>query len=123
MKKSLLTWVVACIVIMVAIPVMADKSSVEVDAPDSAKKGDVITIVVKVIHDGNNFLHHTDWVYVRVNGEQIAKWEYSWNDLPENEIFVREVTYPVNGPVNIEVKANCNLHGSKGAVTKTVKVE
>ena len=102
---------------------MADKSSVEIEAPDSAKKGDVVTIVVKVTHDGNNFLHHTDWVYVKVNGEQIARWEFSWNDLPEKEVFVKEVTYPVKGPFTIEAKANCNIHGSVGAVTKQVKVE
>lgn len=123
MKKIMVSWFLACFVLLTVLPVMADKTSVEIDAPGTAEKGEVITIVVRVRHSGNNLFHHTNWVYLRINGEQVARWEYSWKDLPEKEIFVKEVTYPVQGSITIEAKANCNIHGSEGTVTKQVEVE
>lgn len=122
MRKILLVGMVITFLFCV-MPLMADKSSVTIDAPDTAEKGQVITIIIKVTHDGNNFLHHTNWVYVKANGEQIARWEYTWTSLPEQEVFEKEVTYAVNESLIIEAEANCNVHGSEGLVRKEVQVK
>ncbi len=90
----------------------ANKSDVEISVPTEVKKGDIITIKLKVIHKGNNFFHYTDVVTLKINGDILKKWEFSSFTRPENEVFTREITYTVNGPVTISAVANCNLHGS-----------
>lgn len=107
---------------LLSFPAFADKSSVSIDAPDTAEKGSEIIIKITVTHNGNNLFHHTDWVYIKVNGSEIARWDFKFNDLPENEVFTREVKYTVQGPLTIEAEANCNLHGSKGTAVKKVIV-
>ncbi len=97
----------------------ADKSAVKITAPGSAAEGSEITIKIKVIHDSNNFFHHTEWAYLKVNGKEIARWNYPF----ESEVFTREVRYRVDGPLSIEAMSYCNLHGSAGAKTATVKVK
>jgi len=101
----------------------ADKTSVSIDAPDTAKKGSVIVITVKVIHSGNNFMHYTDWVSIRVNGAEVKRWKFGSGSRPENETFTRQVEYKVEGPVSIEAEGNCNIHGSAGKAVKTVLVK
>jgi len=101
----------------------ADKTSVSIDAPDTAKKGSVIVITVKVSHNGNNFMHYTDWVSLRVNGAEVKRWKFSSGAKPESENFTRQVEYKVEGPVSIEAEGNCNIHGSAGKAVKTVLVK
>jgi desulfoferrodoxin (superoxide reductase-like protein) len=122
MKKVFSMGMVAAFM-LIAVPLMADKASVSIDVPDTVEKGQVVTIIIKVQHDGNNIMHHTNWVYLKVNGEQIARWEYTWTSLPEKEVFEKKVTYAVNDSFIIEARANCNLHGSTGLVTKEVQVK
>lgn len=122
MKKIFFVGMVITFLLLV-MPLMADKSSVIIDAPDEVEKGQVITIIIKVTHDGNNIMHHTNWVYVKANGEQIARWEYTWTNLPEQEVFEKKVTYAVNDSLTIEAEANCNIHGSEGLVRKEVQVK
>ncbi len=100
-------------------PLFANKSAVKIYAPDSAVKGSEIVIKIKVIHDTNNFFHHTEWAYIKVNGKEIARWKYPF----ESNIFTREIKYKVDGPVSIESMSYCNLHGSAGAKTATIKVK
>ncbi len=119
--KNNFVCVTSCLIIFCfCVHAFADKSSVEITAPEAAKKGETITIKVKVTHDGNNFLHYTDLVYIKAGGKEIARWEYSMFDRPEEEIFTKEVKFTVNKTVEIEAEANCNIHGSKGK--KTVKI-
>ena len=101
----------------------ADKSSVKIIAPDTAAMGGEINVVLQVSHDGNNFLHYTEWVYVKINGEEIQRWEFSNFDKPEDENFTRSITYKVTGPLEITAEASCNIHDSNGIAEKTVKVE
>ena len=101
----------------------ANKTSVEIQAPESAKIGSKITITVRVIHEGNNFMHYTDWVYLKVNGKEVARWDFSRSARPESEVFTRQVEYTVTGPLTIEAMGNCNLHGSTGSRSATVKVQ
>ena len=100
----------------------ANKSSVKIDIPAEVKKGEKILIKVTVSHNGNNVIHYTDWVYVKAGNKEIARWEYSMFSRPDSEVFTKEVTYTVKETVEIEAQANCNLHGSAGKGTVTVKV-
>jgi len=100
----------------------ANKSSVEIVAPDNAAIGSEITVTLQVSHSGNNFLHYTEWVYVKINKEEIKRWEFSMFNKSEDERFSRSITYTVTGPLEIAAEASCNIHGSTGIATKVVQV-
>ena len=102
--------------------VSADKSSVTIDAPETAIKGAEITIRVTAIHDANNILHHTDWLYIMVNDKEVARWDYSWRNRPEGKTFTKEITYTVTEPLEIKAEAHCNIHGSQGPQTVKLSV-
>ena len=93
---------------------LANKASVTIQAPASAQKGSEIVIRINVSHDGNNFFHYVNWVYVSVNGKEVVRWTFSSSDRPEAGNFSREVKVSVNGNSEIVTEANCNLHGSAG---------
>jgi len=123
MKKYVVLSIVLFTLCLAATPAFANKTSAAIDAPDKAKKGDIIKIKVTFTHSGNNFIHHTDWAYVKVNGKEINRWEFSFHNLPENEVFSREVVYTVDGPFVIEAEGDCNIHGSAGKAEKKIAVE
>ncbi|MCJ7772425.1 MAG: class II SORL domain-containing protein [Desulfobacterales bacterium] len=101
----------------------ANKTSVNIEAPDSARKGTEITIKINVTHRGNNFIHYSNWVYVKANGEEIARWNFSMGNRPEDEKFSREVKYTVTGPTEIIAEGNCNIHGSNGQAVIKINVK
>ncbi|MBU1056456.1 MAG: hypothetical protein KKC46_21900 [Proteobacteria bacterium] len=101
----------------------ANKSSVTIDVPESVAKGTEVTIKLNIIHNGNNMFHHTEWVYVKVNGNEIARWDFSTLNRPETENFTEEVKYTVNEPVQIEAEASCNVHGSTGLKNAAINVK
>ena len=121
-KKSLVI-VFSSLMVFASLAAFADKTSVEIEAPAAAKKGETVTIKIKVTHDGNNIFHYTNWVYVKVNGKEIKRWEYSMFSLPEDEVFTREITYTVSESVDIEAEGNCNIHGSTGKKTVRITVK
>ena len=100
----------------------ANKSSVTIKAAQVAEKGSEITISIHVFHEGNNFIHHTKWVDIKVNGKLVYKWEFSAFRNPDAGDFTREVTYKITEPITIVAQAHCNIHGSAGAATWTVTV-
>ena len=102
---------------------LADKSSVSLDTIAPVTKGSTIRIKVLVTHNGNNFLHYTQWLHVMVNGKEIARWDYSWRKRPENGTFTREVPCRVDADMEITAEAHCNIHGSKGPATVRVRVK
>ncbi len=85
-----------------------------IQAPEKATKGTDITIIITVSHSTNNMFHYTKWAKIMVNGKEISRWDYSWNDRPESEVFTKEVTYMATGPLDITAEASCNMHGSAG---------
>jgi len=101
----------------------ANKSSVSLTAPESVPKGTEVTIRVNVTHSGNNMFHHTSWVYVKINGKEVARWDFSATKTPESEIFTREIKYTVDEPAQIEAEANCNIHGSAGITKAGISVK
>ena len=102
---------------------LADKSAVTIEAPDVVVKGSEVVIKIHVSHSANNLFHYTDWVSVKANGREIGRWEYSMTKRPDEANFTKEIKITVNEDLVIEAKANCNLHGSAGAVTKKISVK
>ena len=119
MKPTILAFA-ACLAL--AVPAFANKSSVVIDAPAAAKRGEAVTITVNVSHHGNNFIHHTMWAYVKVNGEEVGRWEWK-NKHFESENFSRQVTVKAEKTLAIEAEASCNFHGSAGKKQATVEVK
>ena len=104
-------------------PALADKSAVKIEAPGEVLQGTTITVKLHVTHQGNNFVHHTNWVYVKINGKEIIRWKYGWTDRPESENFTVSFEYKVDEPIEITAEANCNIHGSQGPAKTLVKVK
>ncbi|MCF8143189.1 MAG: hypothetical protein K9N21_04635 [Deltaproteobacteria bacterium] len=103
--------------------IRANESSVEIQAPNQAVQGSEVVITLRVSHSANNFLHYTDWVSVKVNGEEIARWEYSPMNRPEDEAFTREVKVTVDKDLEVEAQASCNIHGSAGISKRIIFVK
>ena len=102
---------------------LADKSAVTIIAPESAAKGTEVTIKLNVTHHGNNMLHYTKWVYIKINGKEIARWDFSATKTPESEYFTKEIKYTINEPAQIEAESNCNIHGSAGITKAGIAVK
>jgi desulfoferrodoxin (superoxide reductase-like protein) len=99
----------------------ANKTSVEIKAPAEVKVGTEVTIVVNVMHSSNSKGHHTDWVYLKINGKEVKRWEYTKTSLPSANNFAVEFKYTVTEPLIIEAEGHCNLHGSAGLKKITIK--
>lgn len=102
---------------------LADKSAVTIEAPDQAARGEEVLIKLNVTHSGNNFFHYTNWVQVKVNGRDTYLKEYSMTDRPDKANFTVEFKLVVKEPSEIVAEANCNLHGSKGPVSKKIGIK
>ena len=111
-KKALVHFILFFILSGIA---LANKTSVEITAPELVDKGTEVTITINVKHMGNTAGHFTDWVYLKINGKEVKRWEYTKKDRPEAGNFTLEYTFVVNEKSKIEVKGNCNKHGSTGA--------
>ena len=120
-KKSFL--VLFLVLFTFATTAFANKTAVSIEAPQSVKQGTEITIKITVTHSGNSFFHHTNWVYVHANGKEIARWDFSSGNRPENNDFTREVKYTVTEKTEITAMGNCNIHGSAGEVKFLVNIE
>jgi len=113
--------IIVALFVVCAVPVFANKTSVEIKAPESVKKGTEVTVVINVTHSGNNRFHYTDWVWVKADGKEIARWNYAGGNLPENENFTKEIKLTVNADTTIEAEGNCNRHGSNGIAKVIIK--
>jgi desulfoferrodoxin (superoxide reductase-like protein) len=102
---------------------LANKSSTSIEVPEGASKGSEIIIRVTVTHSANNFLHYTEWLRVRVGEKEIARWDFTRSQRPEGAVFTKEIKVTVDGNVEIEAEASCNIHGSKGPTTVKVTVK
>ena len=100
----------------------ADKASITISVPESVKKGTEVTIKIKVIHSGNNFIHHVNWAQISVDGKEVKRWDYSWTNKPESGTFEREFKYVVTAPIEVSSQADCNIHGNNGAVKARINV-
>ncbi len=100
----------------------ANKTSVKIVAPEKAEAGTEVTIKIEVTHIGNTKAHFSDWVVVKINGEEYKKWEYNKDNLPDSQNFTLEFKIKAETDLEIVAEGNCNKHGSKGEDSATVKV-
>jgi desulfoferrodoxin (superoxide reductase-like protein) len=100
------------IAIFMSVPAWANKAETKIEAQENADKGSEITIKVTVTHSANSYFHYTEWLWVQVNGKEIAKWEYRSSNRPEGATFTKEIKLKVDGDLDIKGKASCNIHGS-----------
>lgn len=127
MEKVNTHWAMAIILLTVVffwVPgALANKSAVTIAAPDAVAKGSEVTVKLSVAHSGNNRFHYTNWVYLKVNGKEVSRWEFTGSKRPENENFTREFKLTVNEPIELTAEANCNIHGSNGTAVKKIEVK
>ena len=124
MKKT--SYVLFCLTAILLLSTgiaLADKSAVTIIAPESAAKGTEVTIKLNVTHNGNNMIHYTKWAHIKINGKEIARWDFSATKTPESENFTKEVKFTVNEPAQIEAEANCNIHGSAGISKAAITIK
>jgi len=119
----LYTVFVALVLVLHVNKAFANKASVQIEVPESAAVGKVILIQLHVSHEGNNFIHYTDWVYVTINGSEVQRWTFSNFDRPESENFTRTINHTMTGPIEITAEADCNIHGSAGIAKKNVAIK
>ena len=123
-RKHVITCILSSFVFLLfSVSAFANKTSVKIIAPEKAEKGTEITIKIEVTHMGNTKGHYTDWVLVKVNGEEYKKWEYTSETLPENQNFTIEFKIKAEKNLEIIAEGNCNKHGAKGEDKVTVIVE
>jgi desulfoferrodoxin (superoxide reductase-like protein) len=123
-RKFTITGIITLFVFLVVTgSSFANKTSVTITAPEKAKKGTEITIKINVNHSTNTSGHHTDWVWVKVNGKEYQKWEYTKNNLPESNDFILEIKIKAEEKMEITAEGHCNRHGSTGEQKVTVIIE
>ena len=122
-RKITFTTIITLVFLFISTGIFANKTSVKIIAPEKAQKGTEITVKIEVSHIGNTSGHFTDWVWVKVNGEEYKRWEYTKDNLPENQNFTLEFTIKAESNLEIIAEGNCNRHGSKGEEKVTVIVE
>jgi desulfoferrodoxin (superoxide reductase-like protein) len=110
------------VVFLAVAPALANKSGIRIEVPETVEQGKTLEIVLHVSHSGNNFMHYTQWVELKINGEVVEKWEYSATSKPPEETFVLTYIYPAAQDLEIEARASCNLHGSRNTDIKRVSV-
>ncbi len=113
-RKLMLLSVTVLILFLVTGNAWANKAEAKIEAAESAAQGSEITIRVTVTHNADSFLHHVEWLWIQVNGNEIARWDYTATNRPEGATFTKEIKYKVEGDVEIKAKASCNIHGSAG---------
>lgn len=126
MKKHPVTinlLILACFIAIASLPLFANKSDVSIELLGKPARGAELTIRINVTHNGNNFLHHTDWVYVTAGGKEIGRWEFTRGNLPESGNFTREVKIKADRTLEIAAEAHCNIHGSAGLKKLTVPLK
>lgn len=122
MKKQVVAILIVSLVLF-SVNAFANKTSVTIEGPESAVKGSEVTIKINVRHDGNNFFHYTKQVYVKANGKEIARWDFSATSRPENEVFTKEVKLTITEPTEIAAEGVCNIHGSDGPAVLKIRVD
>ena len=121
--KKMMMLIVVVLFLLGAGSALANKSAVRLEAPMNANQGEKIKITLFVTHSANNFFHHTKEVYLKINGQEVGRWEFSGTKLPEAADFSRTFEYVVAGPVTLESAAFCNVHGSANTATTTVGLQ
>lgn len=112
-----------CFLIGATTAAYANRTAVTLEGPESVAAGTEITLTITVSHSGNSVFHYTNWVVVKADDEEIARWDFKSSERPESATFSRELKYTVEKDVEITAQGNCNLHGSEGPAVLTITIE
>jgi desulfoferrodoxin (superoxide reductase-like protein) len=102
---------------------LANKSETTIEGPTQAAKGSEVTLRITVTHNANTASHYTEWLKVTADGKQIARWDFTKENLPEGAAFTKEIKIKVTEDTEIVAEANCNNHGSKGSAKHKIIVK
>jgi desulfoferrodoxin (superoxide reductase-like protein) len=103
--------------------VLANKAGASIEGPTEAVRGSEVTLRITVTHSANTPSHHTQWLKVTANKKEVARWDYSRDNLPEGAVFTKEIKINVTENTEIVAEASCNNHGSKGPARHNIKVK
>jgi len=115
--------VLTLMILMLSNPAFANKSAASIQAPTAVQRGSEAVIRVTVTHSANNAIHHTEWLYVTVNGKEVARWNYSAFNLPEAATFTKEIKLTATDNMDVKAEASCNMHGSAGPATSKISIK
>lgn len=115
--------VLTLVILMLSNPAFANKSAVSIQAPTEVQRGSEAVIRVTVTHSDNNPIHYTEWLYVTVNGKEVARWNYSAFNRPEAGTFTKEIKVTATDNLDVKAEASCNLHGSAGPATSKISIK
>ena len=121
-KKTLLGFLVMLAAFLAPFIALANKGSVKIEAPATAKKGEEVTIKLNVSHCCVTKMHYVNWAYLDINGAEKKKWAYSSKELPPAAEFSLSYKYKVEGDTKLKAEANCNIHGSSGPAMAEIKL-
>ncbi len=124
MKKSIALGMLILAALFVQVdPALADKSAASIEGPTSVEKGAEVTLRITVTHSANSPSHYTAWLKVNANKNEIARWEFSKDKLPEAAKFVKEIKIKVMENTEVVAEASCINHGSKGPAKHKIIVK
>lgn len=105
------------------VPALGNKSAASIEGPSQVQKGTEVTLRITVTHNANSSSHHTEWLKVSANKNEIARWEFTADKRPEGAEFTREIKIKVTEDTEIVAEASCNRHGSGGPAVHRVSVK
>ena len=124
MKKVMLFGMFMLAISLVQVNVaFANKSEASIEGPADAAKGSEVTLRITATHNANTASHHTEWLKVMADGKQIARWDFTKENLPEGAAFTKEIKIKVTEDTEIVAEASCNNHGSKGPAKLKIVVK
>jgi desulfoferrodoxin (superoxide reductase-like protein) len=124
MRRGMLFAVVMLVVSLFQLSVgLANKSEVSIEGPTQAAKGSEVTLRITATHNANTASHHSEWLKVMADGKQIARWDFTKENLPEGAAFTKEIKIKVMEDTEIVAEASCNNHGSKGPAKHKIMVK
>lgn len=89
-RKLMLFSVAVLFVFLVPGNAWANKAEAKIEALETAAKGLEITIRVTVFHNAGSYFHHVEWLWIQVNGNEVARWDYTATNRPEEATFTKE---------------------------------
>jgi hypothetical protein len=57
------------------------------------------------------------------DGKQVARWDFTKENLPEGAVFTKEIKIKMAEDTEIVAEASCNNHGSKGPAKHKIMVK
>jgi desulfoferrodoxin (superoxide reductase-like protein) len=93
------------------LPSWADVPTLSMEGPDQFVSQQPFSITLRVVHHGNNFIHHISKLAIYVDGKEAKVWTYNWKNYPREESWSVSHELTLAREAKITAIATCNLHG------------